>query len=233
MFSTGGDNSEGLLYLSRMNVADDPKKKDEEAREKLRLAKEKENNMLLAKGDDMNDRKLSKSIEVKNLHLRDKKRRFAISLATLASKPQKRQDIVKQGCIETLVNLAKLQDRQTQLSCAAAFNSLACEPTIRKIMLKEGAVPSIVSLSLSPLRKIKNDCARALCNLAVSPGDEEELVRQGVVQSLLQVSTSSIQLMEVVLMALLNLSCVDERYGRIDEVNKGNLISLFFWSIGS
>ena len=112
VFSTGGDNSDGLLYLSRMNVASDPKKKDEEEREKLRRELEKANSIDLANLSN-NERKLSKSVEVKNLHLRDKKRRFAISLATLASKPGKREQIVKQGCIETLVNLAKLQDRQT------------------------------------------------------------------------------------------------------------------------
>jgi len=86
-------------------------------------------------------------------------------------------------------------------------------------MLHQGAVGAIVSLSMSPLRKIKNDCARALCNLAAEPGMEEDLVRLGATGALLAVSTSSIQLMEVVLMALLNLSCVDERYSRIDEVN--------------
>jgi hypothetical protein len=198
-----------------MNVDEDPKNVEsrlkEEAARKL---------LLMEEVDDIEgERKDDKSSDAKNLHLRDKKRRFAISLATLSANPKSRAGIVEDGAILTLVKLARQPDRQTQLSCAAAFNSLASESSVRATMLQQGAVGAIVNLSLSPLRKIKNDCARALCNLAASAGMEEELVRLGAVGALLSVSTSSIQLMEVVLMALLNLSCVDERFSRIDEVN--------------
>ena len=215
LFGTGGDHSGGMLYLSRMNVDDNPKKKEEPAKKEAR--KQIEETASLESIESQS--RQAKLLETKNLHLRDKRRRFAISLATLSSKASKRLQIVADGAIVTLVKLSRQSDRQTQLSCAAAFNSLAADRPIRPLLLAQGAVPAIVSLSLCPLRKIKNDCTRALCNLASSVGDEEEIVRQGAVGSLLAVSTSSVQLMEVVLMALLNLSCVDERYSRIDEVN--------------
>ena len=218
LFGTNGNKSGGLLYLSRMNVDEDPArvinkaKEEEERKEREKNEKEK-----LDKSDAMLMQ--TKPTDSKSLHLRDKKRRFAISLATLASNPKKQKGIVEDGAIVTLVKLAKVHDRQTQLSCAAAFNSLATEPDIRRRMIQEGAVTAIVHLSHSSLRKIKNDCARALCNLAATDGNEEDLVRYDAVASLLAVSSCSIQLMGVVLMALLNLSCVEKRYTRIDEVN--------------
>ncbi|GMH92965.1 hypothetical protein TrVE_jg7750 [Triparma verrucosa] len=195
-----------------MNVEEDPV-----VMQKAKLEKQKKQEIM----DNFvqEERRLSKGADAKNLHMRDKKRRFAISLATLSSKADKREGIVADGAIPTLVKLSKMSDRQTQLSCASAFNSLASEPGIRQRMLLEGAVAAIVLLSASPLRKIKNDCARALCNLSAHPGTEEELVRQNCVPALLSMSTSSIQLMEVVLTSCLNLSCTRLRYGRIDEVN--------------
>lgn len=214
LFATGGDHSGGLLYLSRMNVDDNPKKKEEPVKKERPPPSESEN-----QASQERDSRQAKLLETRNLHLRDKRRRFAISLATLSSKASKRPSIVADGAIAALVKLSRQPDRQTQLSCAAAFNSLASDRPIRPALLAQGAVAAIVGLSMCPLRKIKNDAARALCNLASSVGDEEEIVRQGAVGSLLAVSTSSVQLMEVVLMALLNLSCVDERYSRIDEVN--------------
>ena len=112
--------------MSRMNVDDDPKKQEEERKkkeERRRLLKKQEEDDI--KFDD--ERRDSRSSDAKNLHLRDKKRRFAISLATLSSNPLKRAGIVDDGAITTLVKLARMTDRQTQLSCAAAFNSLASE----------------------------------------------------------------------------------------------------------
>ncbi|GMI12582.1 hypothetical protein TrLO_g12999 [Triparma laevis f. longispina] len=195
-----------------MNVEEDPV-----VMQKAKLEKQRKQEQIDSFVQE--ERRLSKSSDAKNLHVRDQKRRFAISLATLASKADKREGIVADGAIVTLVKLSKMSDRQTQLSCASAFNSLASEPGIRKRMLVEGAVSAIVLLSASPLRKIKNDCARALCNLSAHSGTEEELVRQNCVPALLSMATSSIQLMEVVLTSCLNLSCTKLRYARIDEVN--------------
>jgi hypothetical protein len=147
LFGTNGNKSGGLLYLSRMNVEEDPV-----VMQKAKLEKQKKQEIM----DNFvqEERRLSKGADAKNLHMRDKKRRFAISLATLSSKADKREGIVADGAIPTLVKLSKMSDRQTQLSCASAFNSLASEPGIRQRMLLEGAVAAIVLLSASPLRKV-------------------------------------------------------------------------------
>mmetsp|Transcript_16939 Transcript_16939/g.34865 ORF Transcript_16939/g.34865 Transcript_16939/m.34865 type:complete len:1291 (+) Transcript_16939:79-3951(+) len=214
LFGTNGNKSGGLLYLSRMNVEDDPKVKAKtEAETKRRMQ------ILEAMEQESEEAKANKVKDPKDAHLREKKRRFAMSLATLSSKPEKRLGIVRDGAIVTLAKLSKTPDSRIRLSCAAAFNSLAMEPTLRKAMIEQGAVPAIVGMHAAPIYMIRNNCARALCNLSASPNSEEELVRQGAVPALLNLSQVSAQLMEVVMMTLLNLSCVDDRYSKIDEVN--------------
>jgi len=80
-------------------------------------------------------------------------------------------------------------------------------------------VIAIIVLCESSMRKIKNDCTRCMCNLSAAVGYEEEIVKNGAIPFLLSNSTSSVQLLEVVLTALLNLSCVPKRYSQIDMVN--------------
>ncbi|GMI46689.1 hypothetical protein TrCOL_g1637 [Triparma columacea] len=214
LFGTNGNKSGGLLYLSRMNVEDDPKVKAKtEAETKKRME------LLQAMQQERESLNSNKAKDPKDAHIREKKRRFAMSLATLASKHEKRHGIVEAGAIVTLATLSKTPDSRIRLSCAAAFNSLAMEPSLRKAMLEQGAVQAIVGMHTAPIYMIRNNCARALCNLSASDGSEEELVKQGAVPALLNLSQVSAQLMEVVMMALLNLSCVHGRYSKIDEVN--------------
>jgi len=48
----------------------------------------------------------SKMSDAKNTYIKEKKRRYAISLATLASKPTKRLSIVNDGAIATLAKVS-------------------------------------------------------------------------------------------------------------------------------
>lgn len=203
------DNSGGMLYLSRIHYGTSPAKK-------------------FVMAPTMRNRKSDLPSEIdkrreaapvwRNPHAIDRKRRFAVSLSTLAAKPDKRKAIVKEGAIAVLLKLACMRDRQTMSSCSQAFYNLALEPELRKDMIRSGAVPTIISLLMSPVRKIKLDCAQTLCNLAACPGMEGHLVQEGLVPALMSLSTVTIQLMHLAIMALLNLSCVDKSYPKIEEV---------------
>ena len=117
-----------------MNPAADPIniKRDRDADKKKRLEEERLKAELEANKEEGNG--------AREIFLLEKRRRYGISLATLASKPSKRLEICQDGAVSTLAKLSMSNDRQTLLSVAAAFNSLAASPECRKFLITEGAV---------------------------------------------------------------------------------------------
>ena len=212
LFGSGGEKSGGLLYLSRMHPDSDP----ERERRKRTTTTNKSDE------ETEKDAALPTHSEIPAemiQHLRDKKRRFALSLATLSTKPQERDHLVSEGAIPALVALTREPDVVTKMSCALALMNLASEPELRGVMLDRGAAAAIVGLSKSKDRQIQKNCAIALCNLSALAGSENKLVSENAVAALLSMSTSSVQIMETCLLGLSNLSCIDEMYGRIEDVN--------------
>jgi len=65
--------------------------------------------------------------------------------------------------------------------------------------------------------------ATTLCQLAASPGYEAKLVQDGIVPALVSLSTVTLQLMHVAILTLLHLSCVEERYSKVEEVDDAAL----------
>ena len=95
------DNTNGILYLSRLN-ADEfrPPKKDDsgmdggnESTSTVRTEETKTTGTVAMTAST-----------------RDKKRRFAMSLSTLAMKPYKRAVIVDEGAVFSLISLSQLND---------------------------------------------------------------------------------------------------------------------------
>ena len=95
------DNTNGMLYQSRLHSNDHRPTKSAD----LDLDGEIDSNITKAEviAQETNDVTLTTSA----LH---KKRKFAMSLATLAAKPYKREKIVAQGAVLSIIDLSQLND---------------------------------------------------------------------------------------------------------------------------
>ncbi|CAM9454047.1 unnamed protein product, partial [Ectocarpus fasciculatus] len=145
-------------------------------------------------------------------------RRFAKSLETLSTKQEKRKLIVEDGAVSVLVELADINDTPIKLSCAVAFSYLASERQIRPRMIEEGAFAAIINLAQSSSREVKSSCIRALCNLCYQKGQEPRAVKDGVPLVVYQIAVACPDLVNLCLKTLLNLSCVPEKFSRLEEV---------------
>ena len=157
----------GFLFLSRYN-------KDEEEFPKVR---ERVSKVTESEGVITVETKSNESTHTTVVNS-EKNRRYALSLATLATKPSRRLRIVEEGAINVLIELSLQHDRLIQVRCASAFASLSVEQEIRKKMFEENALAVIVQLAQnSNLREIKSDCCRAICNLCFEDNYEVKIVK--------------------------------------------------------
>jgi len=150
---------------------------------------------------------------------KEKKMQYAISLATIASRPERRLKMAKDGAIAALIELTNIEDISIRRSCAAAFSFLADEPLIRKKMVEDGCILAISILSNCNSNDIKSDCAKIICNLSSSSGFEQRMVRDGASFILINIGMNYHTVLEICLKSLLNLACVPEKYSKIEEVN--------------
>ena len=152
----------------------------------------------------------------------DKKRRFAMSMATLASKPQKRMTIVREGAIQVLKTLSCNPDEIVQRCCSAAFSFLSSEQAARVRMLDEGAGAAISKLAMSSNQNfvVKHNCCRAMCNLCVEVGSESRLIRDGCLAALMNIINYCPETVDICLVTLFNMSCVSDRFPRIEEMTE-------------
>jgi len=191
--------------------------RDPEEEKSLREASEKEASDALVTAGSMSS--LSKQETLAKIL---KRRRIGLSLATLCGRPEKRQNIVDEGAIAAIIELAAIPDTITQKSCASAFSLLAAEPAIRKRMHEEGAVNAIITLSTVNNYHIKMECCKALCNLMCEISDsstyESRAVRDGLPFTLVRIVPECQDAMTTCLTCLLNLTCVPDKYTRIEEV---------------
>jgi len=150
----------------------------------------------------------------------DKKRRFAMSLATLANKPHKRHSILHEGAIHTLKLLSGNPDEVVQRCCSAAFSFLSLEPEARFRMVDESATAALTKLVMASNDNtvVKFNCARALCNLCLEVGNESRMVKDGVLMSMVNIINHCPETVDICLLTLFNMSCVIERFARIEEM---------------
>eukprot|EP01038_Epipyxis_sp_PR26KG_P009853 gene9853-13255_t len=157
----------------------------------------------------------------------EKNRLYSLSLATLAMKPEKRLSIVNEGAISALIMLSNVHDQTVQVRVASAFSSLAKEPSIRSRMIDEGAVMAIINLTNSSnVREAKMDGARAICNLCCEVGYEYKMIKDAVPFATTHIAAACPECYDICLKTLLNISSVNEKLGRIEDVTEA--LILFF-----
>lgn len=142
-----------------------------------------------------------------------------MSLATLASKPSKRNDIVANGGISVLVDFSLTPDDDiVSMSCAATFVFLSKEEELRHKLTDEKCLSALNTLMQNNNAEIKKDCCRAFCNIALVAGSAKTVAREGIAQAIVPLVKRNQDIMDVCLRLLLNLTCADEKYLRIEEV---------------
>ena len=216
------ESTDSLMYSSRFNNKGfDKKLKTELFKEKIVLPSDSDD-------DSEVEHQEIESVSTKDvlpsgsssLNI-DKKRRFAMSLATLASKPQKRKTIVKEGAISVLISLSSNPDELIQRCCSCAFSFLATEKFGRLHLLEEGAMSAVVALTTSSSLSnqiVKNNCCRALCNMCFEVGHESKAIRDGILTAVMHVVAACPEMVDICLQMLLNITSVFEKYARIEEV---------------
>jgi hypothetical protein len=98
------DNTTGILYLSRLNTEKKKSKNISEVAEN-----DGESNLAYSNDSEEKKRQYDKEVAMTDT-IRDKKRRYAMSLSTLAAKPDKREVIVKEGAVGSLIELSMIFD---------------------------------------------------------------------------------------------------------------------------
>ncbi|CAM9234741.1 unnamed protein product [Ectocarpus sp. 4 AP-2014] len=179
--NSGKDNTQGMLYLSRMDPSRDPKKT------RVDTAEEQSRRSLAQYGAKEGEDSVAEQ-EAHRAAGEERRRRLAISLATLSKKPEKRANVVANRGVAALAKLSRSEESRTRSSCAEVFNNLATERTLRQRMIEEGAAPAIIALAASSHnRHLRSQCVEALCKLAVVPGSEAQIIAEGGVSCILAV----------------------------------------------
>lgn len=95
------DNSNGILYLSRLNA--------DEHRPTKNINYDEDGDIDETLIENKEETKLTNTITM-SASTRDKKRQFAMSLSTLATKSHKRYTIVEEGAVSSLIDLSLIDD---------------------------------------------------------------------------------------------------------------------------
>lgn len=122
----------------------------------------------------------------------ERTRTLSLSLARLSGKnSEKREYIVKNGAIPTLVQLAdRSSDHQVQSSCATAFVNFAKDESFRREIIKEGGARAMSHLSHGADNSVRYDYLQALINLSATSGTENDLIHDGAVSYHLIIATT-------------------------------------------
>ena len=217
------ESTDSLMYSSRFNNKGIEKKlKTEHFKEKVVLQSDSgdDSDQEHFETESTSSAKEAMPSGSSSLNL-DKKRRFAMSLATLASRPHKRAVIIEEGAISVIISLSSNPDEFIQRCCSCAFSFLATEKSGRLHLLEEGAMGAIVSLATSSStlnQVVKNNCCRTLCNMCVEVGHEYKAIRDGILTAVMHVVATCPDMVDICLQILLNITSVQEKYGRIEEV---------------
>ncbi|KAJ1445719.1 armadillo-type protein [Pelagophyceae sp. CCMP2097] len=214
LFSSGGNTTEGLLYLSRMNPDADPLLASRSRYAGATQERQADEAVAAVAEADAGEW----SAEAEN-HRASNLRRFAMSLATLSRDVSERRGLVDEGAVRALVTLAAEDDAITKVAVATALRNLTDVVDLRRFVLEAGGAGAVVALSAAPHREIQDHCAAALVNLSMIAGGEALVVGAGGVGALLGMAAASMARMEVILVALCNLSCVEEMYPRLEDMN--------------
>jgi hypothetical protein len=209
------DNTESMMYLSRYKDLMDKNTK-EKSEKNVKSVTETEGNQNV--NQEFDDAKYEQSNKI--THNLDTKRKFCISLATLSSKSNKRKAIVKEGAIAALLDMSTIKDNIIERCCATAFAYLSLESSLRIKMLEEGVFSTLTTLGNSVSRQVKSMTAITMCNLCCEMGFESKLLKEGAAVTILHISLSCTELLDTCLKSLLNLSCIPDKYSRVEDITE-------------
>ena len=154
----------------------------------------------------------------------EKKRKYAMSLATLAAKSEKRIFMVNEGALSILIDLANSHDAIVQVRCASAFASLSKEASIRPRMLEEGVLTAVLSMANNTTAwEVKAYSCIAICNLCCEDGYEAKMAKESVPFLVTHIVSSVPECLDVCLKILLNLSCTSDKFHRIEDITESLL----------
>lgn len=182
---------------------------------------------------DLLEKQYQQQIEKTQKKQLEKNRRYALSLATLSARgSEKRRKIVNDECISILIELLSLhpEDHLIQAYVASAFASLTSDSDLwDKILGNPHTISTLLTLitTNSPLICIKIDSLKALVNLsAYTPKDsnsipcEERFAKESVPTTVITTAMNCSELRDMALQMLVNLSCVTEKFSRMEEMTE-------------
>lgn len=98
-----------------------------------------------------------------------------------------RQAIAEAGCVQTLLEMSKGENRAEAAAAAGALWNLAASTQIQEAIAKQGGIPVMVSLFQeegNPGAKVA--AAGALCNLMLLKSNRPAVLESGVVRSFVE-----------------------------------------------
>lgn len=215
-----GDTTASSMFLMRFSKWDTEKKKAKDGdRDRMDDQSGSEEDFSVSFKEEEKLNAVSTTSSSGGQHV-EKTRRFAMSLATLSSKPEKRVNIVDEGAIPALIEMCGIRDNIIERCCATAFSFLAKEAKIRGRMIEAGAFGALMNLATSPSWLVKTDCCRAMCNLCCAEGYEAKILKEGGAMQTIALMSSCPEVMDICLTILLNLSCLPEKYNRVEDVTE-------------
>ena len=165
---------------------------------------------------------------MKKIEFIDEKRKVVKSLCNLSWHESNCEKLVKEGGVEALSKLSKIDDPEIRINCSVAFHNLCRNKDTQRSLMDYYVVESVVNLSNTDGEAssvILSHCIAALSWLSATPGYEALLVHQGALKVLDKLISMPLEeeLELLVVKTLLNLTtCFDEQtsYAGVDSVIK-------------
>eukprot|EP00937_MAST-01D_sp_MAST-1D-sp2_P004884 g4884.t1 len=173
-------NTDGLMYSSRMAIADSSKENEEERQRRLVEQRSKDE----AEDEECEDLARESAIA------REARREYVLSLLSLTWQTPTHPRLVRKRIVHALTRLARgIPQWQTPKSralrsaeaCGCALANLAENPHLHSDIVRDGIIGVTVMLAKRrmPSRRLQEDTVSALCNLSCTAGHERELVEGG------------------------------------------------------
>ncbi|OQR85119.1 hypothetical protein ACHHYP_12254 [Achlya hypogyna] len=222
VFGTRTDSIDGLVYLSRIRINDQPRKslvhvKSPVARVASIHAHDESHVHLNDAAFKAKKRQCAKTFE-KMVYAR---------LGVARDENPGIKSLLDNGIIPAIIALTDVPDIQTQLHCARAFYGLAQVPSTRRLMVLNGIIGTVAQLirhggihivvltictpidfkNTSLQLRLKQDYAAILCHLTEEVFLEEKMLHEGVDRVLAKIYRgNSVETKRIVGLAYFNLS---------------------------
>ncbi|CAM9785845.1 unnamed protein product [Chrysoparadoxa australica] len=244
IFGTGGNYMGGMVYMSRMPVANGMVGKMRSIRKSradgspAAWGMDGSEDQITAEGSALDgeaEEGVGKvaptnrppfdppahSVQVSSQRDLDAKRQCAAMLLQWSLHKENAQRLVKEGSVEAILKMTKVDDLSVRAHCSAVLKHFGAAPILAERLVVRGGVAAITELA-SQARKplVQRNCMVALANLTSLRGYEERMVEDGIVLALQMLVNEQENFAELCAQALFNLTCVSEPYNHIERVIK-------------